>query len=88
MNHAQLTDRQGPNTGAQYLLWYDKSKRALHARIAPAVARYRERFGLSPNVCYVHPSEIADTGLISGLLVKTGMLVHLHYLWIGHEEIV
>lgn len=43
------------------LLWYDDdSGRDLAEKVKRAARRYRQKFGASPNVCYVHPSTLAS----------------------------
>ena len=43
------------------LLWYDDNPgRDLAEKIGRAARRYRQKFGASPNVCYVHPSTLSD----------------------------
>ena len=42
------------------LLWFDDNPRVpLAAKIESAVRRCQERFGRSPDVCYVHPRTLA-----------------------------
>lgn len=41
------------------LLWYDNDPRkSLDAKVLEAAARYREKFGADPNVCYVNPEQL------------------------------
>ena len=38
------------------LLWYDDDpQQTLEAKIGRAARRYREKFGRTPDICYVHP---------------------------------
>jgi hypothetical protein len=80
------------------LLWYDSDpKRALEDKIAPAVERYREKYGRWPNTCYVHP---AVTGVQSEegsalacrlqepeavIRVVAASNVLLHHFWLGES---
>jgi hypothetical protein len=41
------------------LLWYDdSSQRDLGEKVRLAARRYKRKFGVSPDVCYVHPSAL------------------------------
>ncbi len=42
------------------LLWYDNGADDLGGSVARAAARYKERFGVDPNVCYVHPATLPE----------------------------
>jgi hypothetical protein len=80
------------------LLWYDDNPgRDLAAKIGPAVRRYRQKFGLAPNVCYVHASALASAGSagvggngherqVDGVRVAPLPSVLRHHFWVGREE--
>ena len=72
------------------LLWYDDDpKRDFAEKVAQAARRYRKRFGVSPTVCYVHPSAMSgdSTGQEVGKLhIAPLSTVLLHHFWIGVEE--
>jgi hypothetical protein len=72
------------------LLWYDDNPgRDLAEKIGPAARRYRQKFGASPNVCYVHPSAMSDNGKaqkVDGLHVAPLPSVLRHHFWLGREE--
>jgi len=78
------------------LLWYDDNPgRDLAEKIAPAVRRYRRKFGTAPNVCYVHASTLAAASEpggnghereVGGVLVASLPSVLRHHFWLGREE--
>ncbi len=78
------------------LLWFDNDpRRALVAKIEEAAARYREKFGNTPDVCYVNGAElngqnivITLAGLKASLRVLAAPNILPHHYWLGVEEVV
>ncbi len=72
------------------LLWYDDSPgRDLAEKIGQAARRYKQKHGVSPNVCYVHPSALSDNGkvkTVGQVRVSSRRSVLLHHFWVGQEE--
>ena len=72
------------------LLWYDDDpKRDLMEKVGRAAQRYRQKFGVPPDVCYVHPSAVSSNGQVrdvSGVQVVSRLSVLRHHFWIGQEE--
>ena len=77
------------------LLWYDGNPgRDLAEKIGPAARRYRQKFGISPNICYVHrsmlqPPDSEDNGKmekVGGVRVLSLPTVLRNHLWLGREE--
>ena len=69
------------------LLWYDDTPdRILADKIMPAVRRYREKFGVAPNVCFVHVSELDSEQQVDGVRVSSRPTVLRHHFWVGREE--
>ena len=72
------------------LLWFDNNpRRDLHEKIARAAKRYRQKFGIAPDVCYVHKSALSgngNTAKVGQIQVKTLPSALLHHLWIGQED--
>ena len=79
------------------MLWFDNDPRtALTAKVARAADYYRRKYGLSANLCLVHPSMLAEPRpeLAEGLDGKSVETVHVRpnraiqpgHLWIGTEE--
>lgn len=72
------------------LLWYDADpKRTLTEKIPPAARRYRQKFGIPPDVCYVHKSSLSGNGKtakVGQIRVEVLPTMLQHHLWIGQEE--
>lgn len=71
------------------LLWYDDSRRELVEKIDGAARRYRQKFGMSPDICYVHPSLLTGDDkmqLVRGVRVSSKPSVLQHHFWVGREE--
>jgi hypothetical protein len=66
------------------LLWFDDNPKVpLSVKIESAAQRYRERFGRSPEVCYVHPQTLAGAeGLPAHLRVVERTTVQPNHFWI------
>jgi len=65
------------------LLWYDNSDSSLDSKVAKAAARYRERFGEDPTVCYVHPTMVEP---VADIQIEPSPRILEHHLWLGREE--
>ena len=67
------------------LLWFDdNAKVPLATKIENAARRYRERFGRSPNVCYVHPETLASEPVVkTAVKVVELASVQPNHFWIG-----
>lgn len=69
------------------MLWFDNSKVDLSAKVNRAGDFYKNKYGRSPNACFVHPKafdekEKLQTGDIK---VRPDSYVLPHHLWIGVE---
>jgi len=48
------------------MLWFDNDpKTALSAKVERAAAYYRNKYGNSPTICFVHPSMLAVTSTMA-----------------------
>ncbi len=67
------------------LLWFDDDpNRATSDKVARAVQRYEQKFGHSPDVCYVHPGQIQDRELSVGAVrLVPAQVVLPHHFWLG-----
>ncbi len=67
------------------LLWYDDDPgRATSDKVARAVQRYEQKFGHSPDVCYVHPAQLKERELNVGTVkVLPAQVVLPHHFWLG-----
>lgn len=70
------------------MLWFDDStERNLEARVKRAAKHYTDKYGVSPTLCYVHPTQLtlATPSEIDGIEVRGTNMVLLHHLWLGRE---
>lgn len=72
------------------LLWYDNDpKRGLDDKVLRAARRYQQKYGMAPNVCYVHPSVLADSGRsdhVDGVHLAVLRSVLPNHYWLGNDE--
>ncbi len=67
------------------LLWFDNSPKTLTEKIESAAKRYREKFGQSPDTCFVNPRDF-DTQTPAqhqGVTIGTKATVMPNHLWLG-----
>ena len=66
-------------------LWFDDNPSLpISSKIEQAAQRYRERFGRSPDLCYVNPRTLADARELSvDLQVAERPTVQPNSFWIG-----
>lgn len=73
------------------LLWFDASPgRDLADKIGQAARRYRQKYGVEPNLCYVHPSALSDgdkVKKVGEVRVSSRPTVLVHHFWIGVEAV-
>lgn len=75
------------------MLWFDNDPHtALTAKVARAADYYRQKYGLVPDLCLVHPSMLGElrSGLVEGktgrVVLRPNRLIQPGHLWIGNEE--
>jgi hypothetical protein len=70
------------------LLWFENdTKKALNQRVQEAIERYREKFGKSPNTCYVHPQDLNGHGLsLEGMRIVAASNILRNHLWVGWDD--
>ena len=83
------------------MLWFDNDPRtALTAKVARAADYYRQKYGLVPDLCLVHPSMLSESrpdlverpvlseveGPAGKVAVRPNRLILPGHLWIGTEE--
>ena len=74
------------------LLWYDGDpNRGLVAKIEDAARRYREKFGQTPDTCYVSSVSLSKGGAqptVSGISLRVVPVANVlpNHFWIGIEE--
>ena len=74
------------------MLWFDNDPRtALAAKVSRAADYYRQKYGLVPDLCLVHPSMLgerrdlveAQTGKVA---IRPNRAILPGHLWIGTED--
>ena len=68
------------------LLWYDDSKVDFASKVREAAQRYREKFGKSPDRCYVNPASLPAKGdevSLKGIKVLASPTIQPHHFWVG-----
>jgi hypothetical protein len=72
------------NTG---MLWLDDDKRIpLEEKIGRAAEYYQEKYGSSPDVCYVNNSTLKKEWQVGSILVLPVKNVLPNHLWIGMKS--
>ena len=66
------------------LVFDDNPGHDLDTKVALAAARYKRKFGTTPNTCYVHPSA-EPAGPVGCVEVKPLSTVLKDHFWIGCE---
>jgi hypothetical protein len=74
------------------LLWFDNDPgRELVAKVEDAARRYREKFGVAPDTCYVNGAALTGgerlirLGDVALRVVPAGNILQ-HHFWVGVEE--
>ena len=67
------------------MLWFDNdTKSELSSKIQRAATYYQQKYGKTPNVCFVHPSMIpANTQPKLSLELRTTRSVLPNHFWLG-----
>lgn len=67
------------------MLWYDNDPQTdLVAKVQRAASYYSQKYGKSPNLCFVHPSMSPKERLKAGPIeIRTNNCVLPHHFWIG-----
>lgn len=66
-------------------LWFDNDPgRTVEEKVRRAAERYREKFGRTPDTCYVHPQAIAGEEQQCGpVRVVSARHILPHHFWLG-----
>jgi len=67
------------------MLWFDNDPKAdLTVKINRAVDYYRNKYGQTPNLCFVHPSMVKTSPLKAGSIeVRSSRSVLPNHFWLG-----
>jgi hypothetical protein len=70
------------------MLWFDNDKaRTLEEKVERAADYYKQKYGASPSVCYVHPTTLEEVDFkANGVELRTAPTVQPNHFWIGIEE--
>ena len=72
------------------MLWFDNDKKTnLQAKIARATKYYQNKYGDTPNLCFIHPSMLPENGNGSQaceIEVRTSNTMLPHHFWIGVNQ--
>ncbi|MEN4041776.1 MAG: hypothetical protein ROW39_05485 [Anaerolineaceae bacterium] len=70
------------------MLWFDNDpKTDLSTKIHEAASYYQKKYGTKPDVCFIHPSMVAQgKPHQNGIEVRTNRMVLPHHIWIGVRE--
>jgi hypothetical protein len=76
------------------LLWFDDDpRRQIEEKVAQAATRYRQKFGIAPDICYVNEQALNRTEgraikhlSIGGLSVQPLSTVRPHHFWVGRTS--
>jgi len=74
------------------MLWYDNDPRtALTVKVGRAADYYRLKYGLVPDLCFVHPSMLIGhpqpiEASIEKVEVRSNRTIPPGHFWIGQEE--
>ena len=74
------------------MLWFDNDKKSdYEAKIERAAAYYRDKYGKTPNLCFVHPCMIPNANRNAekpslksqGVEIRTSKTMLPNHFWIG-----
>ncbi len=67
------------------MLWFDNDPKAdLEAKIKRAAGYYEKKYGLAPDLCFVHPSMLTtEAPKSSKITIRTNRSVLPNHFWIG-----
>jgi hypothetical protein len=70
------------------LLWYDDTAtRTFADKVLRAAARYAEKFGQPPTVCFVNPATLNGNAVeVGAVRIETARTVLPHHFLVGVEE--
>jgi len=71
------------------MLWYDDDPKAdLRTKVHRAADYYQKKYGIRPNLCYVHPSMLGQERMqVNEIEVRTNRRVLRNHLWLGLLEL-
>lgn len=71
------------------MLWFDSNPgRPVRERVALAADYYKEKYGRSPNLCFVHPSTLPEKANLGAVKVRPLGTVLPNHFWLGVKPVV
>lgn len=69
------------------MLWFDNSPRSLEVRVNGAADYYRRKYGVQPNLCYIHPDTAGEIPeRVGEVELRTSPSTLPGHFWIGVER--
>lgn len=70
------------------MLWFDNDQKVdLATKIHRAAEYYHKKYGVQPDLCYVHPSMTAAENLPrNGIEIKPNRRILPNHFWLGVKE--
>jgi hypothetical protein len=70
------------------MMWFDEERGTeLRARIDRAARYYKDKYGRTPNLCYIHPRTAeGEVRAKAEIEVRTSQSVQPDYFWLGLKE--
>jgi len=71
------------------MLWFDgEDHQEMPVRVRAAASYYRGKYGRVPNVCFVHPSMLAERSAesVDGVDIRPSAAVLRGHLWMGIDD--
>ena len=68
------------------LLWYDASTQDMTAKILQAAARYQQKFGVKPDMCFVNPRDVPQAQDVQGIHIKSKTTIMPNHIWLGVSD--
>jgi hypothetical protein len=71
------------------MLWIDNDPDTeLAQKVNQAAAYYNSKYGVVPDLCFIHPSALDDDGQPNGsnLEIRSSQYIRPHHFWIGRER--
>ena len=67
------------------MLWFDNDpKTDLNSKLLRACSYYQNKYGKTPNLCFIHPSLFSQlSSKPTGLEVRQNTVIRPHHFWLG-----
>jgi len=71
------------------MLWFDNDPSSeLEDKISRAAGYYEKKYGMTPDLCFVHPSMLKNKTLpSSSIQIKTDRSILPNHFWIGIQNV-